>query len=96
MFPELNVINGKPSPYGSKGILRYYYYWSDPKLVPGIIAIIIIPFSCHAWKTILSLSWQLKTKEAFNHHRYDRVYNCKYSQIIGCHNNCIIMIFPIM
>ena len=45
LFPSLNVINGKSSPYGSKGILRNYHYRSDPKLGPGIVAIIIVPCS---------------------------------------------------
>ena len=57
----------------------------------GIVAIIIIPCSFHSCTTILSLSWNSKVKEDFNHPRYGRVYNCKYSQIIGCHNNFIIM-----
>ena len=26
LFPSLNVINGKSSPYGSKGIIRHYNY----------------------------------------------------------------------
>ena len=30
IFTSLNVINGKKSPYGSKGILRHYHYQSDP------------------------------------------------------------------
>ena len=28
-----------------------------------------------------------------NHPRYGRVYNCKYSQILGCHNNWILIQF---
>ena len=48
LFPSLNVINGETSPYTSKGILRNYHYWSDPKLGSGIVEIIIIPCSCHA------------------------------------------------
>ena len=32
--PSLNVIDGKTSTYGSKGVLRNYYYLSDPKLGP--------------------------------------------------------------
>ena len=93
LFPSLNVINVETSPYGSKGILRHNHYWSDPKLGPGIVAIIIIPCSCHACTTILSLSWDSKTKEEVNQPRYGRVYNCKYSQIIGCYNNWIIIDF---
>ena len=96
LFPSLNVIYGKTSPYGSKGILRYYHYRSNPKLGSGIVAIRIIPFNCHACTTILSLSWDSKIKEAVNQPRYGRVYNFKYSQIVGCHNNWIIMIFAMM
>ena len=40
LFPPLNFINGKIFPYARKVILRNYHYWSDPKLVPGIVAII--------------------------------------------------------
>ena len=93
MFPSLKIIRGKSSPYGSKGIIRQYNYWSDTKLGQGIVEIRIIPCSCHACTTILSLYWDSKTREAFNQNRYGRVYSCKYSQIIGGHNNCIIMIF---
>ena len=38
-IPSLNIINGKTSPYGSKGIRRHYHYWSDPELGLGIIEI---------------------------------------------------------
>ena len=48
LFPSLNVIKGKISPYVSKVILGRYYYIPDPKLSYGIVEIIIIPFSCHA------------------------------------------------
>ena len=80
-------------PYASKGILRHYHHWSDPKLGLGIVAIIRIPCICHACTDILSISWDPKTKGAVNWPRYGRVYSCKYSQIIGCHNNCILMNF---
>ena len=92
IFPSLNVINGKTSPYESKGIIRHHYYWSDPKLGPGIVAIRIITCSCHDCISILSLSWDSKTKESVNQTRYVRAYDCKYSQIIDCHNNWILMI----
>ena len=59
-------MNGKALPYGSKGIIRNYNYRSDPKLGPGIVAIRIIPCSCHSCTAILSLSWDPKTKEAVN------------------------------
>ena len=90
-FPPLNIINGKTSPYGSKVILRHYHYQSDPKLGTGVVEIRIIPCSCHACTTLLSLSCDSKNKEAFNHPRYGRVYNCNYSKIIGCHNNWIMI-----
>ena len=38
---------------------------------------------------IISL-WDSKTKEAVNQPIYGQAYNCKYSQIIGYHNNLII------
>ena len=38
-----------------------------------------------------SLSRDLKIKEALNHPRHGRVYNCNYSQILGCHNNWLII-----
>ena len=93
LFPSLNVIKGKILPNGSKGILRHYHYRSDPKLGPGIVAVRKIPCSCHACTYILSLSWDAKTKESVNQYRYGRVYNCKYSQIIVCHNNWILITF---
>ena len=92
-FPSFNVVNRKSSPYGNKGILRHNHYRAYPKLGSGIVAIRRIPYSCHACTNILSLSWNSKIKEAFNHTRYGRVYKCRYSQIIICHNNCIIMHF---
>ena len=93
LIPSLNVINGKTLPYTSKRILRYYHYRSDPKLVPGIFYIRKITFSCHNCTAILSLYWDSKIKEAFNQPRYGIFYNYKYSQIIGCHNNFILMVF---
>ena len=96
LFPSLNSIHGKKSPYGSKGILRYYHYQSYPKLSPVIVAIRRITCSCHYCTTVLSLYWYLKTKEAFNQPIYGRFYNCKYSQIIGCHNNWVLMNFNMM
>ena len=96
LFSSLNAINGKTYPYGSKGVIRLYYYRSDPKLGPGIVEIIIIPWICHACTTILFLFWYSKIKESVNQPRYGRLYNCKYSQIIGYNNNCILMIFLVM
>ena len=93
LFPSLDVINGKTLRYATKGILRNYHYRSDKKLYPGIVAIIIIPCSCHACKTILSLSWYSKIKSAVNQPIYGRFYNFKNSQILGCHNNWILMNF---
>ena len=93
LFPSLNIIDGKSSPNGSKGIIIHYHYRSDPILGPGIFAIRIITCSCYACRKILSVSCDQKTKEAFNQPRYSRVYNFKYSKIIGCQNNWIIMIF---
>ena len=75
LFPSLNVINGRKSPYRSNGILRHNHYWSDPKLGPGIFSIIRIPCICHDCTTILSLYWYSKTKEAVNQPRYGIVYN---------------------
>ena len=93
---KLNNINGKSSPYISKDILRHYYYQSDLRLGLGIFAIRRITCSFHACTTILSHFWYSKIKETFNQPRYGRVYNQKYSQILGCHNNLIIMIFYMM
>ena len=88
---SLNFINGKTYPYGSKVILRHYNFQSDPKLGPGIVVIRRIPYNCHASTTILYLSWDSKIKEAVNQPRYGIVYNWKYSQILGFHNNWIII-----
>ena len=64
-FPSINAINSKTSPYGSKNILRYYHYQSDPKLGSGIVTMKRITCNCHAFKTILSLSYHSKIKELF-------------------------------
>ena len=89
----MNLNKGKISPYGSKGILIHYHFRSDPKLGSGIVVIGRITCSFHACTTILSLSWDPKIKEAFHSNRCCRVYNCKYSQFLGCRNNWIIMDF---
>ena len=93
VFSSLNVVNWKPAPYGSKGVIKQYNYRSDTRLGPGIVSIRIIPCSCHVCTTKLSLPWGSTIKEACNQPIYGRVYNCKYSLIIGSHNNCIIMNF---
>ena len=67
-FPSFNVINGKPAPYVGKVVLRHYHYSSGPKLGPGIVAIIRIPYGCHAWT-----KYYLYLKEEFNQQRYGRV-----------------------
>ena len=87
LFPSFNGINGKTLLCASKGILRHNNYRSDPNLGPGIVTIRKIPCSCHACTTILSLSWDYKIKETVNQPRYGIFYDCKYSQILGCHNN---------
>ena len=88
-FPSLNVMNVKSCPYGRMGILRQYHVRSDPKLGISIVAIGWISCSFHACTTLLSLYWVSKISKSFNHPRYGRVYNCKCSKIIGCHNNWI-------
>ena len=42
-------------------------------------------------KTISFLGFKIKDK--FNQPRYGKVYNSKYSQMIGCHNEYIVMDF---
>ena len=79
--------------YASKVILRHFYYRSDPKLGLGIVAIRRILCSFHACTSILSIYCDDKIKEAVNHPRYLIVYSCKYSQILGCHNNWILINF---
>ena len=56
LFLSLNSINGKTSPYASKGILRHYHYRLDVKFGPDIVVIRIIPCICHACTVILSIS----------------------------------------
>ena len=43
LFPSMNIIDGKSDPYVSKGVIRHYHHRPDPKLVPDIVALIIIP-----------------------------------------------------
>ena len=58
-----------------------------------IVTIRRIPCSFHACTYILSLSWYPKIKEALNQPRYGRFYSYKYSQILGCRNNWLLMNF---
>ena len=90
-FLSINVINVQIISYNSKEIIRHCHYRSDPKLCIVMVSIRIILCSFHSLTTILSLSWYLKTKESVHRPRYGQVYYCKYSQIIGCHNNWIII-----
>ena len=60
LFPSFNAINGKSTKYRSKGVLRHYHYRSDPKIGPGIFAIIIITCSFHACTTKLYINWDDK------------------------------------
>ena len=91
IFPSLNLTRVKISPYFIKGIIRHYHYHSYPKLGPGIVDIRRIPRICHACTTILSFYWDSKIQETVNQPRHGKIYNWKYSQILGCHNNWIIM-----
>ena len=84
-------MNVKTSPYGRKGVLRHFYYGSDPKLGPGIVYIRIITCSCHYCITLLSLTWGSKIKTACYQPRYGVVYDCKYSLLLGSHFNWIII-----
>ena len=61
-FPSLNDINGKPGPYGRKGVIRYYHYRSYPILGPEIVETKIFICSFHACTKILSLSWDSTIK----------------------------------
>ena len=92
-FPLLNFIKGKIPPYDSKVIQRHYHYHSDPKLGPGIFTIRRVPCIFHAFTTLLSFSWDSKTKEAVNQPGYGLVYNWKYPQTTGCNDNLIIILF---
>ena len=80
-------------PNTSKWIKNIYHYRYDQKLGLGIVAIRRIRYGCHASTVILSLYWYPKIKKGYNKPTYGRVYNWKYSQIIGCHNNWILMKF---
>ena len=73
LFPSLNAINGKKSPYSSKGILRHYHYRSDLKLGTVIVAIRRTLCSCHACTAILSIYWDSKIKETIHQPIYFRV-----------------------
>ena len=48
MILRKKLGNVKSDTYGNKGVIRHYNYRSDSKLVLGIVAIIIIPCSCHS------------------------------------------------
>ena len=62
MFPSLNHINGKPYPYGRKGVIRHYNYRSYPILGPEFVETKRITCSCHDCTTILSLTWDSTIK----------------------------------
>ena len=93
LSPSLNILNGKTSPYGIKVVLRHYHFRSDTKLGPGVVALRIIPYSCHYFTQQLSLPWDYKIKYACYKKIYGRVYYCKYSIILGYLNNGIIINF---
>ena len=63
LFSSLNFIDDKTYPYGSKVIIRHYYHRSDPKSVQEIIVIRRILCIFYASTTILSLSWDWKSKK---------------------------------
>ena len=90
LFPSLNVFNEKPSPYGSKDVLRYYYYRSYTKLGPVIVSIIIIPWSCHACKNNLSLpldSVDIRIVKWSFHTRTRKLYPpCEYTIKWACNH----------
>ena len=90
-FPSLNIINIKTALYGSKGFLIHYKYRPDQKLCQGDVSVRIINHSCHDFTTQISLTWNSKIKDTCTQSRYGRVYDCKYSPIIGYQNNWIIM-----
>ena len=96
LFPNLNSIHGKKSPYGRKGVLRHFHYRSDPKLGPGIFYLRIFTYSYHYCITQLFLTGGHKIKTACNQPIYGVVYDSKFSLIIGSHNNWIILILWMM
>ena len=81
-FTPLNVINEKTPPYLRNGVLRHYNYIPYPRLGQGVVAVTIIPYSCRACTTQLSLPWDNKIKNACNQSRYRRVFNCEYYTMI--------------
>ena len=46
LFPSLNSINIKSSPYGIKDVLRHYHYSLDTKL--GLVIFVVIIFQAFA------------------------------------------------
>ena len=93
LFPSLNSIHGKTSPYLIKGVLRHFHCRSDPKFGPGVVYHRRITYSFHYYITQLSLPWGSKIKAACNHPRYGIVYDCKYSLILVSNNNWILINF---
>ena len=93
IFPSLNVLNRKLSLHGSKGVLRHYHYRSDTKIGPGIFVTRRITFSFQACTIKLSLPRKSTIKDTRNQTKYRKVYDCKYSLVIGSHNNWIIINF---
>ena len=64
MFPSLKFINGKPDPYGCKGVIRYNHNRSYPRLDPEIVETRIITCSFHTCTIILYISWYSTIKRS--------------------------------
>ena len=73
--------------------MKYLTLWTCGETVFSIRS---IHCSCHACSKKLSLPWYPKIKDAFSQPRYERVFNCKCSTIIGYNNNWVIMKLPII
>ena len=92
-FTSLNFINGKTSPYGSKGVIKKLPLLVRSKIRPGSFCNYknSMQLTCLHRYNISILG--LKIKVTVNYPRYGIVYNCKYSQILCCRNNWTIFIF---
>ena len=92
-YISLSVWKRKLSPYWRRGVIRYYHYRDDPKLVQVEVYVWIKTRSFQSCHIKISPTWDTKIKDRSNQFIYRRVIDFKFSQILGTHNSWIIMNF---
>ena len=85
-FPALPFCGSHPKPLVARGLVTHCRLQFDPKLGPGICAILCIPYACVRCTSMLDkpcISGIPSTKQA----RYQPVTNCTYWTVLGSYYN---------